>query len=165
MARLQAILLGLILLPILGCNDDKIARLEKQNEELKAQMAKQNAAADFDLQAKCSNAAKLWFRENWGSGRDKDDILLDFSNHYNKASNQCFVQVVDNRRVGTRNSWSKHMSLWDVFENSMYGDFSEVHTLDDHFKDEPNVVTCEVLEKKCSSADQFNSLVQRYMNN
>lgn len=165
MVRLRSLILGLTLLPIFGCNNDKMVQLEKQNEELKAQVAKQNAAADFDLQAKCSNAAKLWFRENWGRGTDKDDTLMDFSNHYNKGSNQCFILVENHRRIGAGSSWVNHMSLWDVFENSKYGDFVEGHYLDYQLKDTPNLATCEVSEKKCSSVEQFNSFVQPYMSN
>ena len=69
MARLQVMVLGLILLPIFGCNDDKIAQIQKQNEELKAQMAKQNASADLDLQAKCSAAARSLVQAGTGPPR------------------------------------------------------------------------------------------------
>jgi hypothetical protein len=159
MSRLQVVVLGLILLPLSGCDADKINSLEKQNADLKSQLAKQNATEAFDLQAKCSVAAKQWFRENWGSGRDKDDIFLDFNNHYDKVSNQCFIWVMDNRKVGTGNSWSKSMSLWDVFENWKYADFLESHMLDEHYKDERTVDTCQ-----CKTPEEFNGLTQKYMN-
>jgi len=42
-----------------GCDTgERIGRLEKQNEELKQQIAKRNVAIDLDLQAKCSKDAK-----------------------------------------------------------------------------------------------------------
>jgi len=166
MARLKAMVLGLILLPLCGCDADKINDLEKQNTDLKAQLAKEkDTTRDFDLQAKCSSAAKAWFRENWGTNTDKNTMLLDFSNHYNKGSNQCFIFVENHRRVGTGSSWANNMSLWDVFENSKYGDFAEGHMLDLQFKDDPTVHTCEVLGKKCTTADKFNEMAQPYMNN
>ncbi len=167
MARHRTIILGLVLLPVLGCNDDKVAQLKKQNEELKAQMAKQNAASDFDLQAKCSRAAKQWFNENWvGTSREKATSLLDESNHYNKASNRCFVLVEYhfNHEVGS--SWSNDITLWNVFENSKYGEFTENHFIsfgDNGSKD--TVLICDVAGTKCASVDQFNNLVSPYMNN
>ena len=164
MARLHGILFGLFFLPIFGCDDNKIVQLEKQNADLKAQVAKQTSTEDFDLQAKCSAAATKWFRENWASGRDKDDILLDFRNHYNKVSNQCFIWVMDNRKIGAGSSWSKSSSLWDVFENSKYADFSESHILDEHYKDERTVDICQVLGKECKTIEEFNELTQKYMN-
>jgi hypothetical protein len=74
-----------------ACDTDRLNKLEKENADLKAEVAKTNAAADFNLQEKCSNAAKSWFRENWP--RDKDTILLDETNHYNSKMNKCFVEV------------------------------------------------------------------------
>jgi hypothetical protein len=172
MTRYRTIVLGLGLLPILGCNDDKIAQLQKQNEELKAQMAKQNAASDLDLQAKCSTAAKQWFNENWaGTSREKGTIFLDYSNHYNKASNKCFVlsEYHYNSDFGGpgAESWTNVMTLMDVYENVKYANFSENHIT--HFKPTINVgdevITCDVQGDKCKTGDEFNNLVRPYLTN
>jgi outer membrane murein-binding lipoprotein Lpp len=47
-----------VLMLVAGCgNDQRIAQLEKQNEEFKAQLARNQSATDFDLQAKCAKDA------------------------------------------------------------------------------------------------------------
>ena len=167
MLRLRTIVLGLTLLPISGCNDDKIVQLEKQNEELKVQMVKQNAAADFDLQAKCSNAAKTWFNTNYaGLSREKTTSYLDYTNHYNKASNKCFISVGYHRTVGMDGSWMSDYSLWDIYENNQYGRFAEEHFISTTGNGlQKKVTSCVMLDKNCSTIGEFNGLMQPYMSN
>src|SRR5205809_624249 len=78
---------------LVGCDmQDRLSRLEKQNQELQAEIKKRDGAtADLESQAKCSRDAKVWFRENWPS--DRTTLLLDYTNHYNKTRNQCFTFV------------------------------------------------------------------------
>src|SRR5216684_2556462 len=131
---MRAILLvgaiGLVLFMAPSCDvPDRVTRLEKENQELKAQAAKDHAAvsitAEYDLQAKCSRDAKAFFNEGWA--RDKNTILLDYSNHYNKAMNKCFLSVEYHFHSGTDASWVNDISLWDVYENVKYGFFFETH--------------------------------------
>lgn len=82
--RLSIALAALLFLPC--CDTERVDKLEKENADLKAALQKSNAASQFDLQQKCSNASKSWFRENWA--RDKDTILLDETNHYNGKNEQ-----------------------------------------------------------------------------
>lgn len=87
-------LLVLILFAAMGCdNSERISRLEKQNQDLRAEVSRSRATADYDLQAKCSKDAREWFNVNWAGGRDKDTILLNFTNHYDKNLNKCFILV------------------------------------------------------------------------
>jgi hypothetical protein len=166
-------LVVLLLLMVVGCNNnaERIAQLEKQNHELQEQLKRSNATADFDLQAKCSQDSKAWFNENWaGTRNDKDTILLDFSNHYNKKLNKCFILVeyhYDSHFAGKGgSSWTNDMELWDIYENSRYGSFGENHYT--YSKPEPSshndVSTCEVLGNKCTLHDEFNNLVRPYVN-
>ena len=88
--HISTVAFGAVLLIAVGCGqDEKIASLGKQNQELKAEVDKSHATADYDLQAKCSKDAKTWFNENWT--RDKDTVLLNFANHYNRSLNMCFI--------------------------------------------------------------------------
>lgn len=152
-----------------ACDTDRLNKLEKENADLKAEVAKTNAAADFNLQEKCSNAAKSWFRENWP--RDKDTILLDETNHYNSKMNKCFVEVEyhaneQNKLAFILWSWHNNITLWDVFENSKYADFLESHTMFTPSLKRPNEDTvdeCEVAGTKCKSLDEFNNLTRSYM--
>jgi hypothetical protein len=60
-------------------------------QDLQAEIGKNAKSADFDLQSKCARDARTWFNDTWSRG--KDTILLDYTNHYNKKSNQCFILV------------------------------------------------------------------------
>src|SRR5712671_5178525 len=107
-----------ILLVATSCEtSERISRLEKQNQELQTEVTKSQATADYDLQAKCSKDARAWFNENWGV-RDKDTILLDFTNHYNKNQNKCYILIEFHYSTDQQGSWTNSMSLWDVYENS-----------------------------------------------
>src|SRR5689334_17725564 len=80
---------------IAGCtapdDKDKIVQLEKQVHDLQGQMSSQQRAVDLDLQAKCGKDAEAYFNRHYQLTRD--DTLLTFSNHYNKAANGCFILV------------------------------------------------------------------------
>ena len=78
----------LVLTP--GCVDhERVAQLEKENAEIKAEVTKQREAASLDLQQKCSTAVKTRFRENFAAP-DKYRIMIDYSNHYNQKQKRCF---------------------------------------------------------------------------
>lgn len=165
MPRYLVMLVAAALLVSTGCDSDRIANLEKQNKELQTELSKsRNAVAEYDLQSKCSKDARGWFSENWN--RDKDSILLDYTNHYNKGLNKCFIVVEYHYRFMTADSWMNHMSLWDVSENSKYGEFSESHVVlqKPDFKIEDKVVECEVAGKKCTDLQGFNQIARAYMN-
>jgi hypothetical protein len=162
-----------VLLMMPGCEQDQTAKLEKQNQELKAQLKaeseKSTAIADYDLQAKCSKDATAWFNSNWApSNNDKTTMLLNFTNHYNKSLNKCFILV--EYHVSTQEkttSWIGDISLYDVYENARYGDFSQNHALayEPTFYSDEQVFTCEVSNQKCKTIDEYNGLVRPYMNN
>jgi hypothetical protein len=160
---------GLILM-IAGCDiPDRVSRLEKENQETKAELEKLRAArsatADYDLQAKCPRDAKTFFTE--GFSRDKDTLLLDYSNHYNKAQNKCFISVEYHFQSGAGGSWTNDISLWDVYENVKYGFFFETHevVLKPEYHVENSVGSCEFLDKKCKTIAEFNGFMQPYLNN
>jgi hypothetical protein len=162
---IPVIALSVVLSVATGCDTERISRLEKQNDELKAEIKKSQAAADYDLQAKCAKDSRAWFKENWSA--DKDTILLDFTNHYNKALNKCFILVEYHFRLDKNGSWVNDMKLWDVYENSRYGSFAENNMM--YFKPtlhpESSVITCEVVDAKCKTIEEFNNLIRPYLNN
>jgi len=151
---------------MLGCaSEDRVAKLEKQVDELGAESKKNQAAADFDLQGKCAKDSRGWFNENWS--RDKDTILLDYSNHYNRAQNKCFVLVELHYTLDKSGSWTGDMMLWDVYENTKYGNFAENHMISFNptVSTHDEVVTCEVLNNRCKTVAEFNDLVVPYLKN
>lgn len=151
-----------------GCDNDRISKLEKENQELKAKLDKNNVAQEYDLQSRCSKDARAWFNANWS--RDKDTTLLDFTNHYNAKHNKCliFVEWHYDSQYGnaTLSSWTNHMTLTDVYENAKYANFSQNHIMlgkPDYKLTEP-VITCDVEGTKCKTLDEFNNLLRPYMN-
>jgi len=149
-----------------GCDTDRISKLEKENQELKAKIEKSNAAQDYDLQARCAKDARAWFNQSYS--RDSQTDLLDYTNHYNKNLNKCFATVEYHFTIAPKNpSWMNDMSLWDIYENSQYGKFLESHTIDLNLKGgtADHIVTCEVAGSKCKTIDEYNGLVQPYLNN
>jgi hypothetical protein len=158
--------IGVGFLSVVGCDSgERIRQLEKQNEELKEQIKKEQAVADYDFQAKCGKDAKTWFNEGWPS--DKDTILLTYTNHYNKVQNKCFILIEYHYRLDTNGSWANSLSLWDLYENAQYGTFGEQTVI--HWKptygSEKVLGTCELLDKKCKTAEEFNDLVRPYLSN
>ena len=52
--------------------------------------------------------------------------------------------------------------MWDVYENSQYGDLSESNTVSSRVR---SACLLEFLQKKCKTAEEFNRLVGPYLNN
>lgn len=149
-----------------GCDhEDRIAKLEKQTSELQSG---RDRVADYDLQAKCAKDAKAWFNENWSG--DKNTLLLDFMNHYNKKENKCFVSVEYhyNSKFAAPGdySWTNDMTLWNLYENTKYGSFAETHYtyLKPNSNNRNEVIMCEVFGEKCKTLQEFNTLVRPYLN-
>jgi hypothetical protein len=158
------------LLALTACSDkERLDKLEKQNQELQAQILKaRSSVADYDLQAKCSKDARAWFQSNWAFGGDKDTIILDHTNHYNRAQNKCFAIVEYHFNTGVRASWANYMGLWDIYENSKYGEFREAHNntmVDGKFQAQDRVDECYVAGQTCKSVNEFNNLTRSFMSN
>jgi hypothetical protein len=152
---------------LLGCDiRDRVSRLEKQTKEMQEQ---RNRITDYDLRQKCANDARTWFGQNWS--RDQNTILLDFTNHYSKKENTCFILVEyhhnSNFAGPNGTSWTNDMSLYDVQENRQYGEFVENHYsyFKPKFSSSNEVTMCSMQGQKCGSLDEFNKLVAGMMNN
>jgi hypothetical protein len=164
MLKLRAIALILVLTLISGCDlEDRIRKLEKQNADLKAQTDKDHVGRDYDLKAKCSKDARTWFNENWE--REKNTLLLQYSNHYQTRSNDCFILVELHYSNDDRGSWTNGVMLWNVYENLRVGNFTEAHKVDAKGQSQDEVVTCEMANKECTSFDQYMGLTEPYLDN
>jgi hypothetical protein len=164
------LVIGLLTCCILlaGCDADRIAKLEKENAELKAKIEKQSLVADYDHQAKCAKDARSWFNENWSRG--KNTIILDFTNHYNVKLNKCFILVEHhyNSHLASSggDSWTNDMSITDVYENSTYAQFTENHYIywKPKYSEGEEVITCSVGGATCKTGEEFNDLIRPHMN-
>ena len=165
MKQLSALAIGLVLLFAAGCDTgDRISQLERENKDLKAELDKnRDTVTDYDLQAKCSKDAKTWFDVNWSGTRDADTKLLDYSNHYNKKQNMCFILVEYHYGEHVGASWMNDMTLWNVYENSKYGSFTENHIITFKSDARDMVLECEVYGAKCKTGDEFNNLIRPYL--
>ncbi len=162
----KAFLAAVFIFSLVGCDVGERAKLEKENKDLKEAAAKNRAAVDYDLQAKCSKDARAWFKETWQS--DKDTLLLDFTNHYHKGLNKCFVLVEYHYSYGDgEGSWMKDLVLYDVYENAKYGSFNELHIshLKPTIKTEVQINSCQMFDKRCKTAAEFNDWVQPFLSN
>lgn len=147
-----------------GCNyNDRIGKLEKQNQDLQAAVKKDRNAADYELQAKCAKDSKTWFNENWPA--DKTTILLTYTNHYNRALNKCFIEVEYHYKLYNE-SWINDITVWDIYENEKYGNVSVNHMISKpDFHDSETISGCKVYGRECKTVDEFNGLAHPYMNN
>lgn len=152
---------------VAGCDTDRVAKLEKENADIKAKVEKQDAAFVYDLQEKCSKEARVWFKENWS--RDKETILLNFTNHYNRTLNKCFILVEYHYRSNFAgpggNSWTNDMSLSDVQQNAKLAYFAENHITSwkPEYSLRNEVISCNVLDKECKTGEEFNNDISQYM--
>jgi len=164
---LRFILVVLLAFAMLGCDiEQRTGRVEKQVEELKAEVGKIKAASDLEMQAKCSRDAEAWFDKHWS--RDKDTVLLDQRNHYNKSLNKCFVFVEYHyKTMGGDGSWVNDMSLWNLYENVQLGTYTadHIHSWKPKFEATDELITCVCEGQKCDSIEKFNAMVNPYLNN
>ena len=160
---MRVVVASILIVILTGCDNQRVSTLEKDNRELKDKIQMRDSVTDLDLRAKCSRDAKAWFDDGW---RGTQALLLDHTNHYNKAMNKCFILVEYHYSLGKGPDWINHMTLSDVYANSTYGTFSENHFLFGQPATElsEKVIGCEFGEKKCKSLEEFNDLLRPYMN-
>jgi len=147
-----------------GCDQDEVARLQRENKELAAKLDSQSKLVDLDTQAKCSAAAKQYLREEYQY--DNTTILLDQHNHYNRTLGKCFVMVEWHYRekASKTGDWYNVIQLHDVYQGDEYGDFGLfTMILPPDYKTDERVYTCRVNGKDCKSIEEFSSLTQHFM--
>ena len=96
------------------------------------------------LKDKCGKQCEAWFKSY--QQRYPSDKFT-YENHYNKRLNKCFVLL--------KYSEKQLKSLRNINDNTMYGSFLS--------KQDGKIIICNVLDKKCNSEEEWNSLVKPYM--
>ena len=154
-------LFATVLLVGTACNQDRIARLEKQNQELAARLETTAKAANLDMQAKCAQAARIAFNE---SGLKKE-ALAGYTNHYNQTLNRCFVKFSTFKAEGKGSTIYK--SVLDAFEGNQYGEYYWSNSQNKPaWEVKPMVCTVTLSsgeEKHCESDKEFEDLLKVYM--
>ena len=155
--------LPVLLSIMLGCNADRIARLEKQNSELEAKLDSLSKAASLDVQAKCAQQARVVFSESGLS--PKKDALAGYTDHYNQRLNKCFVKL--NSMEATGKAAITYMLVQDAFEGKQYAEYYGSHMPGRPTDDAtPNVCTITQQggeEKECHSSKEFEESIRVYM--
>ncbi len=116
---------------------------------------------DYELQEKCGKLSRAMFKEEFGSGivyQDGKKITSDFTNHYNKKLNKCFVLV--NLTIHINNEENKIeknrlRTLLDVNELKEYGAVIIFNN--------GELDSCRVSDKVCKSEQEWDSFVKPYM--
>ena len=170
MTRLSAVGAFIALIAMSACDlPERITKLEKDNKELRTTQSERDRVANYDLQAKCAKDAREYFEKGWGT-TDKNTLLLDFKDHYNRGENRCFILIeyhYNSKMVGVDGtSWTNLMNIYDVQENNEYAEFGENHY--SYYKPKvttgSEVVMCKVRGQECKSIDEFNKLCWSLMN-
>ena len=150
-------IIGTAFLLLCGCNRDRIANLEKENQELKARLAQETMSRNYD-QVKCLQEARTFFEGRYR--RDKSTIFLNYMNHFNRHENVCYV-VVEWRAGNAPFGWTGSMTLWNTQKGSRVGAFFA----NESSGGKERVSKCIVNGISCETLDEFNKLVQPFMNN
>src|SRR5689334_21740257 len=99
-----------VLVLLLGCD-------QPQTEpNAKAPSAAPNVRADYEFQERCGKAAASWFNVRYDG-----QALSEFSNHYNRKLNKCFVLAMGS--IISKDGVTTWAQLHDIHENKQYGDF------------------------------------------
>jgi hypothetical protein len=107
---------------------------------------------------KCLREAKTFFEDKYK--RDKSTTFLNYMNHFNRHENVCYVVVewhAENAPLG----WISSMTLWNTQKNSRVGVLFASHSPDGKERG----TTCVVNGISCANLDEFNKMVQPFMNN
>jgi hypothetical protein len=151
----------LLALPLLaatvGCNDDKVRQLEKQNQELRAKLNDVKKGSNLELQKKCADQAAAKFKESDWSRPER----AVYTNHYQQTMNRCFVRIDDTEAWNL--SSSTVIKILDAFEGKVYGDYERSMSKEETFWMVCKVTLLSGEVKLCQSQKEFNELVKVYM--
>lgn len=142
-----------------ACNTEKVAQLEKENKELQARLAAQEGRNLLDLQDRCSQQARLYFKSQgpWDNG-----TITSYTNHYNQRLNKCFIQL--NATAFSKGSIFVSVFINDAFEGRDYGEY---HSMAKYPEEAPAMCTVTSLPAAqattCHSQKEFDELIKQYM--
>ncbi len=117
----------------------------------------------FAMQEKCTKRAKEFFMEKYSGAQAGE--FYDYSCHFNKRSNKCFIEISAN--FNQPNYVSNNYFLFDAYEGRQYAYFHKLVNMNAEEKRNWNDIPpgdCYVNEKKCNSIEEFKSLTQQYLN-
>jgi hypothetical protein len=138
---------------LVGCNNQTPTKEEKS-------VSQKQLKEDYDLQERCGKRCDEVFTKGFGKEGITNDkgsqMMSNYTNHYNKKMNKCFMVIAST----TYNPKTKDVvimkNIFDVNENKDYGSVIKVGA-------RPTTNGCLVLDKKCNSEEEWDSLIKPYM--
>jgi hypothetical protein len=120
--------------------------------------AASNKEETYELQERCGKQAAEYFKQEYGNGTSgtKDWLqTADYSNHYNKINNKCFVLLTISNIPYKDKASRTFKMLFDLNEHKEYGGFLEFGT------DKPSL--CKVSGTFCNSEDEWDALAKPFI--
>jgi hypothetical protein len=162
-----ALVMGLVALAVvtlltwhvIGQQRSQIAQLKSAAEAASA--AAFNArGASMELQRRCAEDARKWFKEQGWKPTD----IAGYENHYSVRLNRCFI---DFQSTTTNNGTVLvERQVVDVLESKTYGEYRTFNAGDKKYW-EVKPSTCEVRVAaemvRCDAEAGFNQMVRAYM--
>jgi hypothetical protein len=148
-----------------GCNSDRIDKLEAENKDIVQKLQKLQSGQLLEAKAKCAQAAKEYFREEWtGTQSAKETRFLDYTTHYSEPLNQCSVLIEQHLGVNPNSpTFDLILVLTDVYERREDGRFQEGHVyVEGNSEAQPTMYHCSVGTTECKSLQEFTRLIEPY---
>ena len=104
----------------------------------------------YNLQSKCSKEAESFYLKN------KDPLSVKYENYYNEKMNKCFILVKTTNPTDHGGGGGTHTDLYDINSNVLYAELWQT-------EDYPVFCSFNFLKEKCSSVEDFQYIIQKYM--
>jgi len=159
---------AILVILLAGCDSDRIAKLQKENQELTAKLDATTKAVGLEAQEKCAKQAEIAFKQSGFHNGGPNNTLVGYTNHYNQKLNKCFIDI------STTETNVKGVSVYrdvsDAFEGRPYADYMWINNQGKKYW-EVKPFMCKVTpisggeDKTCQSQDEFEALINGYMQN
>jgi hypothetical protein len=168
MKKVPIIFISLFLL-FLSCskNDSIFTDHEKKAEQLTKQKDQKYSRGLYQLQGVCREYANEWFDQTI-IGKT-ENVSYNYVSHYNRKLNHCFVMLETTKFPQEKiDTILITKDLYDINENKSYAhaifEGKSNKPKDEYlYRSKDNEVVCTVLDIKCRSKVEWDSLVKQYM--
>jgi hypothetical protein len=111
---------------------------------------------EYELQERCGQSAAEYFKKEYRTGISID-TGTNYHSHYNRKLNKCFILIMQSKLTKDEKGRPHTFKLLiDLQENKEYAYFFK-------FRDNDQIMSCNVLDKSCSSESEWDDLVKPYM--
>ena len=141
------VFLTISFISLAGCND---LNTIKANSYASAK----NLRKELELCEKCKKKCEEHFKKEYGNGiLNNGKRTVTYESHYNKKLNKCFIILTTNFIIEKYNKSYREKFLFDV---NYLRDYAFYHN-------SGTITFCDVERNKCSSEEEWVSLVKPYM--